>query len=327
LHIGIDLMGGDTPPDELFDGILSAAAQLSPSTNLVVLASTSVVERLSQQSLPHSIRLIATGAAIAMEDAPLLAVRTKGDSSMMVGIRQLADQKLDALISAGNTGALIAGAALLMAMLPTVQRPALLASVPTRKGFVALIDAGGHVHWRPEQLVTFAHLGTAFQQCYRSTAFPRVGLLNVGVEGGKGSTAHLQAYAALSAAAAAGSINFTGNVEALAIFDGDVDVLVTDGFTGNILLKTCEGAVSFVLGVICDSIPDAAAADLAKSLRSTLDSRHLPGALVCGVDGLIMKCHGNSTATSLHAAILEASALLEADLIGKLKASLSILKE
>ncbi len=162
---------------------------------------------------------------------------------MIRGIRNLKERDIDAFVTAGNTGALIAAATIILPMLPEVARPALMALLPTRKGLVTVIDVGGNVSVKAPQLVQFAKMGVAFQRTYRNCPNPTVGLLNIGAESKKGTPEHRQAYDALSEAP---NMTFIGNVEGREVFQGRVDVLATDGFTGNVFLKTSEGVSSFI---------------------------------------------------------------------------------
>jgi phosphate acyltransferase len=219
-----------------------------------------------------------------MDEAPLEAVRRKRRSSLSLGIQQLRDGEADAFITLGNTGALVATAALLLPQLPGIERPALL-----------------------------AQMGTAFCRAVLSIAQPRVGLLNIGEESGKGTAAVRQAYQALESAK---QLHFLGNIEGREVFQGRVDLLVTDGFTGNVFLKTSEGVCAFLLEQL---LPFASPA-----LRTQLDRfaryvREPSGALLCGVDGLIMKCHGSSKPASLIHTLHNTFDWLQRDLLSAMK--------
>lgn len=329
LRIGIDLMGSDTPPSELFQAVIQAGQQLPGPLTFVVFATPEEIDtlKLAAEPISPAISFHAAEEVITMEDQPLSAVRNKKLSSLLVGIDLLAEHRLDAFISAGNTGAFVAAAALKLPMLPGIKRPALLATLPTKTGSVAVIDVGGNVHCRPSHLLQFAHLGAAYQSCRQGIKQPRVGLLNVGVESKKGTWELQQAYKALSTLA---PINhcFVGNVEGREVFDGKVDVLVTDGFTGNILLKTSEGAASFALRQIEDALVQSGSTvphtviDVISQLRGHLDYTEYPGAIVCGVEGIVIKCHGNASSRGMLRAIREACNLIQRNLIDRLKTQL-----
>lgn len=329
MRIGIDLMGSDTPPSELFQAILQARQQLPASLTFLVVATQAEISALSAIITPNTtISFYPADEVITMEDQPLSAIRCKKKASLTIGINLLANREIDAFISAGNTGALIAAAALKLPMLPGIKRPALLATLPTQSGSVAVVDVGGNVHCLTRHLVQFAHLGAAYQSCRQGIKLPKVGLLNIGVESKKGSRELQQAYRNLGAPNSA-DYCFVGNVEGREVFDGKVDVLVTDGFTGNVLLKTSEGAASFALRQIEDALREAdldvpqSVKEVLGQLRSRLDYAEYPGAIVCGVEGIVIKCHGNATSRGMLQAICEACTLLEKQLIDQLKTRLA----
>ncbi len=227
-----------------------------------------------------------------MAETPLLALRRKKQASLCVGLRLLKEGKLDAFVSAGNTGALVSAAKMILGTFQGISRPALLALMPTKKRPVAVLDVGANLRAKAPQIVQFARLGAAYQKA-RGIETPRIGILNIGSEASKGTAEIRLAYKAL-----AKYPFFAGNIEGKSVFDGEVDVLVTDGFTGNVFLKTAEGIASLVLDRLHAHIPERAL----KELQLHLDDlqRHLhyaehPGALLCGVKGTVVKCHGYST--------------------------------
>jgi phosphate acyltransferase len=344
LHIGIDLMGGDKPPDVLFEAIIQAAEQLDDSHSLLVIATKSVVNLLSRLELPAlsakqlSVRQRAriefhvVADAISMGDEPLGAVRRKKGSSLVVGIRLLKKRRIDAFVSCGNTGALVASSTLSLPMLPGVSRPALLAVLPTEKGSVAVIDVGGNVSCKAHHLVQFARLGAAYQRSIQGIECPLVGLLNIGVESKKGTTEVRQAYEILKTQcqelAAKGitpRLHFLGNVEGREVFQGAVDVLVTDGFTGNVLLKTTEGVASFIFNSLQETLKDHSSEivmNTLSDLQKHFNYAEYPGAIVCGVDGIVVKCHGNSSAKALLSSIRGAITLVKKRVITLIKEQL-----
>lgn len=297
-------MGGELPPESLFSAVEQAVVSLPPSRQLVVIATPEVAASLPQ--LSDRMQIEVAEQVIQMSDAPLVAIRTKKQSSLVRGIQLLSERYLDAFVSTGNTGALVASATLTLPRTPGVDRPALLATLPVQgRGLLAVLDVGGTVHVKAEHLVQFARMGAAFQQRRYGIAKPRVGLLNIGEEAEKGTPEHRLAYALLQQEQDA--FAFIGNVEGRDAFNGSVDVLVTDGFTGNVFLKTAEGVAAFIL--------EALKAPLAKhsefqSLASQVDYAQYPGAVLCGVEGLVMKCHGCSSSRALYHGILGASSLI-----------------
>ena len=312
MRIGVDIMGGDSPPEILFEGVYQAALELNAT--LFVLATPDVIQRC--EKVP-SIQFIPVPEFITMEEAPLAAVRKKKESSMLVGMRKLTEKELDALVSAGNTGALIASSSIFLDKLPSIDRPTLLTVLPTELGTVAMADVGGHVNVKPQHLVQFAKIGTAYLQCTLGIENPKVGLLNIGEEAIKGTTDVREAYLALQESCP----NFLGNIEGLDVFRGKVDVLVTDGFTGNVFLKTAEGISSFILNYLkkemAPEFPEAL-----QNIRRVVEYDEYPGAIVCGVDGIVVKCHGYSTSRGMFNGIKGAIELVKNDLVNGLKAQL-----
>lgn len=314
MRIGIDLMGGDTPAEHLFPAILEAAIQLASDCTLVVIATKPVVDSLSSLAARRGMCFGATleyhtaQDVISMDDDPLEAIRRKKDASLVVGIHLLKNGLLDAFVSCGNTGALIAGATLFLPLLPGVERPALLVSLPTKKGPVAVLDVGGNLSCKAQDLVQFAFQGASYQRTMHGVKIPRVGLLNVGVESKKGTPELRQTFEQLQAytldAVARGEtpkLKFEGNVEGRDIFDGVVDVLVTDGFSGNILLKTAEGVARFIFDELKveTTVHSGKAFDEYTALKKQFNYSEYPGAIVCGVDRVLVKVHGNAKSETL----------------------------
>lgn len=334
-------MGGDNPPHVLFNAILHAAKQLDSSHSLLVIATKSVISQLSPlaANIPShanhaKIEFRMVAESIAMGDEPLGALRRKKRSSMVVGIGMMKKGQLDAFVSCGNTGALVGGVTLALPMLPGISRPALLAMLPTEKGTVAVLDIGGNVSCKAHHLVQFARLGAAYQRALRGIDVPVVGLLNIGVESRKGTTDVRQAYELLAAAgkeceARGGcgiNMRFAGNIEGRDIFKGNVDVIVTDGFTGNVLLKTTEGTASFIFDALQEVIPEKGEESFHlafNQLKNQFDYAEYPGAIVCGVEGVVIKAHGSSSSGTLLSSILAAVALVKKGIITLIKSQLS----
>lgn len=328
-------MGSDRSPHALFDAVLQGSKELPPSYTLVAIATHSEVNELKTKhqaalNSPEtaSIEFHAVCDAIAMADEPLFAVCNKKESSLVVGMRLLKRKKLDAFVTAGNTGALVAAAALSLPRLPGIKRPALLVVLPTVTGSVAVLDVGGTVLCKPHHLVQFAYMGAAYQRCIQGIESPKVGLLNIGIEPKKGSSVARQAYQALCDNSSSTSFNmqFLGNVEGRDLFQGGIDVLVTDGFTGNVLLKTSEGLSSFIFEHIQEALQPFATEKLQHTLgelKRSFSYSEYPGALVCGVEGVVMKCHGNSSTKAILNGIKGAVRLVDQQLIPRLKIQLT----
>lgn len=335
MRVGIDLMGGDQPPQAIFEAVLQVRREIDPSYILVVILHHSLLADLKKQyisffetyddPLTFEIEFICAEETIEMQDSPLLAVRRKKKSSMTYGMRMLKEQRLDAFISTGNTGALIASAMLYLPLLPNIQRPALLVVLPAGKRGVVVLDVGANVSIEPKHFLDFAKLGILYRECAHHLTSPTVGLLNIGVEEAKGTKLVKEAYTTLQTYFENSPGQFLGNVEGREVFQGHVDILITDGFTGNVFLKTCEGVSAFVLDYLKEklsSLGDQGMSSLMGQLLSQFNYSQHPGALLCGVDGLVIKCHGNSNIPSLISGIKGACALAKTDLISKMKKKL-----
>lgn len=310
LRIAVDLMGGDLHPEELLHAIVDTAPLLSPKDSLILICTPEIAEKCAH--LPAKI-LIAP-QVIEPEDAPLEAIRKKQNSTMVKGVKLLAEKQADAFISLGNTGALFAAASIHLKKLPNIHRPGLLTILPTQSTPLAVIDVGGRTTANAEQLLHSAQMGTMAIRALFGIPLPRVGLLNIGEESRKGTVELKAAYQKLQERSGRDWI-FTGNIEGRDVFRGHIDVLVTDGFTGNILLKVAEGISQFVLDEVSPSLPP----EKLMHLKRRLDYREYPGAILCGVDGLVIKCHGNTGSDGLKKAILEAERLIRNKFIDSIR--------
>ncbi len=326
-------MGGDVPPTELFQALLFAAQELPSSVILTALVTPEVAEQIEQRYIPFGhpsytaqVELVTAQESISMEDDPLWALRRKRASTMHLAFELLKLQKLHALISVANTGALVAGAALFLPLLPGVSRPALLASLPTEARPVALLDVGGNLATRPEHLLQFAHIGASFQMAIALEHSPlKIGLLNIGKETGKGGE-HRRSTFSLLEQNLSSPLQFIGNVEPHEVFRGLVDVVVTDGFSGNIFLKAAEGAASCIFRQVFHSLAsfEKRFPQPLEELHDRFNSVESPGALLCGVERLVIKCHGCSTPRSLLNGIRRAYCALQENLIYKIKEHLQL---
>lgn len=316
-------MGSDSSPKILFDGVLQAAEKLDQTTTLLVIATHSVIADLKSLPKPNGARLDFQGVSdcIVMADEPIKASKKKG-SSLVVGIRLLKKKQIDAFVTAGNTGALIASATLQLPRLPGIKRPALLVSLPTLTGSVAILDVGGSVQCKAQHLVQFAYMGAAYQSCSEGIPTPTVGLLNIGVEPKKGTSAVREAYKCLKESNESKKMQFIGNVEGRDLFEGKVDVLVTDGFTGNVLLKTSEGLSSFIFSYIQETLQNTHQEYLSQ-LRQYFSYAEYPGAFVCGVEGIVVKSHGDSSPRAMLSSIQGAANLVHTKVIDRIKEALN----
>lgn len=327
-------MGSDRCPSELFKAIEQAAKEF-PQVNLIVFVTQAALDSILAQSATQfpiggaHLEFQIVSDVIEMQDEPLVAIRQKKNSSLVLGFKFLKKRYLDGFVSAGNTGALVVGATLSLPLLPGIKRPALLATLPTERENVAIIDVGGNVSCKAYHLAQFAQLGIAYQRYCKNIEKPRVGLLNIGVESKKGTSEVRRAYQLLQSMYERQEILFIGNIEGREVFQGAVDVLVTDGFTGNILLKTSEGVSSFILRQfylgLQDILPDQRTPIL-RYLQDQFDYEEYNWAILCGVDCVAVKCHGQSSPKGLFRGIQAAIQLVQNSFIHQIKQQLSISK-
>lgn len=318
VRVAVDLMGSDSTPQDIFEAVQAVNQELRPDDTLIVVAQHAVLPHLRALLRPHDrpIEFITTEESIEMEETPLFAVRRKKNSSMAAGMRLLKESAIDAFVSTGNTGALVASAMLHLPMLPQMERPALLVMMPTEKGKVAVLDVGAHIGAKPEHLFQYALLGSLYRECLYGEFKPTIGLLNIGVEEQKGTKELQDTYHLLQETFGE---RFLGNIEGREVFQGKVDVLVTDGFTGNVFLKTSEGISTF-LGQYLQTHFDVP--QIVSHLYHQFNYSEHPGAFLCGLDGIVIKCHGFSDQKALMNGIRGAFTLAHSSILPYLKAKL-----
>ncbi|MBC8080675.1 MAG: phosphate acyltransferase PlsX [Gorillibacterium sp.] len=325
MRIAIDAMGGDNAPEAVVEGAIMAA-RAWPDTEIILVGKVSRIEALLRDK-PSNLTLVGAEDVIASNDEPVKAVRNKKDSSMVVAARLVREQKADAFISAGNTGALLAAGLLIVGRVPGIDRPALAPMIPTIDGVGTLaLDIGANMDVKPENLLQFALMGSIFRTKVDGIASPRVGLLNVGAEESKGNELTKAAYPLLKQA----PIHFIGNVEARDVLAGECDVLVCDGFAGNILLKSLEGTAGTIFKMLKQQFTKStmnklAAAVLAPGLREfkkKLDYTEHGGAPMLGLNGLVLKSHGSSNAIAIMNAVRQARTALSNNLVEAISAEI-----
>jgi phosphate acyltransferase len=307
LRVAVDALGGDNAPGDVVAGSC-AAARKSPDDEFVLVGDGAVLEP-ELENIPGNVSLRDARGAIGMDEDPASALRARPDSSVAVAARMVRAGEAQAFFSAGSTGAAVAAALLKVGRLKGCRRPAIAAMLPFDKP-VLLLDAGATVSCRPQDLLNFAILGSVFVRRYlRLEDAPRVGLINVGEEPGKGDDLAQEAHRLL---ADSDGIRFVGNVEGRDIGRGVADVLVTDGFTGNVLLKTAEGVSREILGMVRGALVSSMMGKLAGSLlrpqlrvvRDRMDPENYGGSFLLGVRGLVVIGHGNSRAKGVENALL-----------------------
>jgi glycerol-3-phosphate acyltransferase PlsX len=287
-RVAVDALGGDNAPGEVILGALDAAAS---GTDVVLYGPAD----LDTQGLP----LVETTEAIAMSDKPAEAVRAKPDSSLVAAVRAVGDGQADAVVSAGNTGAMLAAGLLHLRRLPGVMRPAIAVPIPARQGPSVLLDAGANADARPDHLLQFAHMGAVFSKELLGVHNPEVRLLSIGEEDEKGNQLTIEAHQLLRDDH---GLNFKGNAESRDLLRGAADVVVTDGFTGNIALKLLEGTIKELLDALRAEIAATTTGKLggalirpaARRLRTRLDPDTYGGAYLLGLRGLAVVAHGSS---------------------------------
>jgi len=323
VRIGIDVMGGDHAPDAILAGSLDAVSLLSEQDTLVLFGDEAVIRRgIADRRLDGERRLevVGTTQVIAMDDPPVAAVRAKPDSSIVrmaeAAGRRAGDKRCEVIISAGNTGACVAAAQMAMRRLPGVHRPGIAVTVPTFYGPIVLCDVGANPEPRPSHLHQYAHMASIFAQRVVGIANPRVALMNIGSEEAKGSTLVKETRTLIKADP---KVNYVGYIEGRELFAGKADVIVTEGFTGNVVLKLAEGLISGLFKTIAREImetdPQLALKfePVVKSIYRKHDYHEYGGAPLLGANGTCIICHGSSEARTIKAAIRNAIQLARTD--------------
>ena len=325
-------MGGDHAPQEVVKGAIRAMDELGVAITLVGKREA-VAACLSEQDLAR-VELVDASEVISMEDDPSTATRRKKDSSMSVALRLLKEGQGDAVVSAGSTGALLTGATLTVKRVRGIRRAALAPVLPVGDHGVMLIDCGANVECTAEYLLQFAYMGSFYANRIMGVESPRIGLLNVGTEDTKGGELQHRAFELLKEADDEGRIHFAGNVEGTGVFSGEVDVVVTDGFTGNVLLKGTEGVIKLMMntlkGIFYASTKNKLAAavlkkDLSKMKRS-MDVNEVGGTALLGISKPVIKAHGSSNAASFFAAIRQAKLFAESGIIEEIERNIDVMR-
>lgn len=301
----LDAEGGDNAPEEIVAGALMAA---SPGLHILLVGRPEVVEPfLGSSDHPH-IQLVPSASVITFHDEPAGAVKSMTDSSIAVGARTVAEGRSQGFISAGNTGAMTAAGLLVVKRMHGIRRPAIVTTLPGLEGPVLLLDSGANADCRPEHLLEFGVLGSAYARTVLGMESPRVGLLNIGEEESKGSELARAAYEML----AGSGLRFVGNVEGRDLLKNAADVVVTDGFTGNVALKLIEGCASSIFTRVRAAAKSSVRAKIGgmllkpalRGLKASLDPEEVGGACLLGVRGLVVICHGNSSRRAIANALL-----------------------
>ena len=336
MKIIVDAMGGDNAPDEIVKGAIEAAGDLDVEIMLVGRGEDILraIERIGLKELPRGVEIVNATEVIGMEDDPAVAIRVKKDSSMSVGFSLLYEGRGDAFVSAGSTGAILSGATLIVKRVRGIRRAAMAPVIPNAGGGFVIIDCGANTECTPEYLLQFAYMGSFYAEDALKVTKPRVGLLNNGTERTKGTPLQLETYELLEKAATEGQLNFIGNVEAKDVLKGSCDVVVCDGFTGNVFLKSIEGVAWLIMSELktlySKNLFTKLSALMMKKhisgLRTKLNPDTVGGTAMLGISKPVIKAHGSSNANAFRSAIRQAANAASADIASRLQDNISRMK-
>lgn len=326
MKIVVDAMGGDFAPQAPVSGVTRFAEE-HPGITFALIGDEARI-RSVKSSFSNNVEIIHTTSMIESSDEPVRAVRRKRDSSLVLAAKMVHDGQADAMLSAGNTGALVAAGLLVVGRLEGIERPALAPVLPTfNGGGVLLLDAGATMDTSSDNLLQFAHMGSAYSRYVLGVAKPRVGLLNVGTEEGKGNALTKATYPLLQSS----GLNFVGNVEARELLNGVCDIAVCDGFSGNVVLKLVEGVGLGIFGALKEALTTNLTSKLAagilkpslRKFRDRFDYAEYGGAPFLGVNGGCIKAHGSSNERAWYQALRQAVRFVEEGLLTKMSQSLT----
>ncbi len=329
IRVAVDAMGGDNAPGEIVAGAVQAAQQRADIQVLLVGQEAAVNAELAKHDCDRTrVTVVNATEVIATEEPPVNAIRRKKDSSIVVGMNLVKKGEADAFVSAGSSGAVLVGGQAIVGRVRGVERPPLAPLIPTETGVSLLIDCGANVDARPSHLVQFARMGSIYMEHVIGIKQPRVAIVNIGAEEEKGNALVKETFPLLKAC---GDIHFIGSIEAREIPHGGADVIVCEAFVGNVILKLYEGVgatlISMVKKGMMTSTRSKVGALLVKpALKETLkkfDASQYGGAPLLGLNGLVVKAHGNSTATEICHSVLQCAAFKEQDMNQKIKESLT----
>lgn len=327
MRIALDAMGSDHAPAVEIEGAVEALRNSGGRFRLVLVGDRQRIEEELErypEVTPDQLEIVHASQRIDMGEPPAQAVRRKPQSSIAIGLGLQKRREVDAFISAGSTGATMAASLLMLRPLPGVDRPAVGAVFPTVTGHALVLDAGANVDTRPHHLLQFAHLGSIYAEDLMGVARPRVGLLNIGEEPEKGDERVVEAYRLL---AADGRLNFVGNIEGRDIVRGGCDVLVCDGFVGNVLLKFYESIAGLVATILRRGSEGTGAEPHASRILDALDYTKYGGAPLLGVGGVTIICHGGSPPRAIRNAIQMAAQAVERGMVAHIGREMSRLAE
>jgi glycerol-3-phosphate acyltransferase PlsX len=327
MKVVLDAMGGDHAPDAVVRGAVLAARDLDTEILLVGRPEAIQMELAKHDTTGLRLPIVPATQVVEMEDHPATAVRAKPDSSMVVGMKLVKENEAQAFVSAGNSGGVLAAALFQLGRIRGIRRPALSTVWPSRHGRSFILDCGANTDCKPEYLLQFALMGSIYAQRILNIENPRVGLVSNGEEEGKGSILVQEAYQLLKSA----PLNFVGNVEGKDVFRDMADVVVTDGFTGNVVIKTSEGVAMMLMGILEEEIKKRPAAMLGallakpafRAAAKVLDYREYGGGILLGVNGVAIVAHGRSDAKAIAKAVEVAKQTAEGDVVAAIRDGLA----
>lgn len=326
--VAVDAMGGDHAPFEIIKGAVQAVNE-KKEIKVKLVGEQSIIERELEQYQydKERVEIVPAAEVITNDEAPVMAIRKKKDASIVVAQRLVKEGQADALVSAGSTGAVLAGGQLIVGRIKGVERPPLAPLIPTTKGFSLLVDCGANVDTRPSCLVQFAKMGSIYMEQVMGIKNPRVAIVNIGLEEEKGNALVKETYPLLKSC---GEINFIGSVEAREIPNGWADVIICEAFVGNVILKLYEGVAAALVTKIKESFMKSlktkiGALLIKDSLKETMkdfDASVYGGAPMLGLNGLVVKTHGSAKANEVKNSVIQCVRFKQQDVNGKIRAAM-----
>lgn len=331
MKVIVDAMGGDNAPQAIIEGC-TLGLRDHEQMHITLVGNQEVIEQeLSKYDYDKSrINIVNTSQVIDMAEPPVEAIRSKKDSSMVVGLKMLKEKQGDVFLTAGSTGAAVAGSTLIVRRMKGVKRPAIAPLLPTETGRVLLLDGGANAECRPSYLAQFALMGSIYMEKVEGIESPRIGLVNNGAEEGKGNDLTKAAYKLIKKL----PVNFVGNAEGRDLVNGDYDVIVCDGFTGNVIMKFMEGLAKALMNLLKAELKSTTRTKLGaaiampafKNFKKSMDYKEYGGALLLGIDGAVVKAHGSSDAKAVRSALRQVAGIVKGDVVNVIRNEISKVK-
>ncbi len=329
IKVAVDAMGGDHAPGEIVKGAIDAVATRNDIKVLLVGQQDAIAEELGKYTYPkEQVEIVNADEVIETAEPPVMAIRKKKNSSIVVAMNMVKHMEADALVSAGSSGAILVGGQVIVGRIKGIERPPLAPLIPTENGVSLLIDCGANVDARPSHLVQFARMGSIYMEHVMGVKNPRVAIVNIGAEEEKGNALVKETFPLLKECS---DINFVGSIEAREIPHGEADVIVCEAFTGNVILKLYEGIASTLVGAIRQGLMStlrskigaALALPALKKTLKTFDASAYGGAPLLGLNGLVVKTHGSAKANEVKNSIIQCVTFKQQDINGKIKKNIA----